>query len=182
MSANQATYLGTIYTSAAGQVSWTYGTSTSNCGAALFGVWNAYNRKTVGTTVQDSTVNWNYNTSTYREAHGSTTCIAQAVFGLTEDTSIGQYNCMGQPLSGASAGGCGVTADSTTATPTISSYLNNSATVVYFNSPMFVGVLGSGYHYLTMMEIGSTSGSGVTYFGASGGANGISGGVFQFVM
>lgn len=54
IAANKATYLGSIYTSAAGQVTYQFGTSASGGGAGMFGVWNMYNRVNVKTTVEDT--------------------------------------------------------------------------------------------------------------------------------
>ena len=44
VAANEGTYLGTIYASANGQISWTLGAAASGGTAGLLGVWNMYNR------------------------------------------------------------------------------------------------------------------------------------------
>jgi hypothetical protein len=54
VTANQATYLGTVYASANGQVSWIFGAAAAGGTAGLLGVWNMYNRVGVDTTVEDT--------------------------------------------------------------------------------------------------------------------------------
>jgi len=56
--ANQATYLGTFFSTAAGQTGVQFGSATAGGGAALIYLWNNYNRVKLTTIVVDSTANW----------------------------------------------------------------------------------------------------------------------------
>jgi len=83
VSANQATYLGTVYANANGQVSYVWGSAAVGGGAALFGVWNMFNQVDVDTVVNDSTASWSQSgTSTLRAANGSTNNRVSFVVGL----------------------------------------------------------------------------------------------------
>lgn len=88
VAANRLTLLGTVYASANGQISFTFGGSASGGAAALFGVWNMYNRVNVGTNVTDNGTQYSYTSSTYRQARASTGNQAQFVFGLNEDATF----------------------------------------------------------------------------------------------
>jgi hypothetical protein len=90
--ANQATYLGTVYSSANGQISYTFGASASGGTAALFGVWNMYNRVTTTTTVTDTGSDYTYTTATIREARGSTGNQISFVVGIQEDGVIAGFS------------------------------------------------------------------------------------------
>ena len=103
ISANQATYLGTIYTSGAGQVSWTLGASASGGTAGLLGVWNYYNRVSVGTTVTDNGTSYTYGTATVRQARASAGNQIQFVLGVQEDAV--QFAYMGAVIQ--NSGGTG---------------------------------------------------------------------------
>jgi len=93
ISANQATYLGTILTDAAsaGKVSFTYGAAASGGTAGRFGVWNNYNRVYITTNVIDSGAVYNYSSATIRQARGSAGNQITWVFGLSEDGIIASY-------------------------------------------------------------------------------------------
>jgi hypothetical protein len=85
VSANQGTYLGTVYSSANGQVSWTLGASASGGTAGLLGVWNMYNRVNVATTVTDSGASYTYAVNTVRQARASAGNQVSFISGLAED-------------------------------------------------------------------------------------------------
>jgi hypothetical protein len=88
--ANEATYLGTVRTGSAGQVSFTYG---SVGGAANLYVWNAYNQVPITTVVTDSTSSWTYSTATIRASNNSTSNRVNFLQGLAQggiDASVNQ--------------------------------------------------------------------------------------------
>jgi hypothetical protein len=91
VNANQATYLGTIYASANGQISWTFGAAASGGTAGLFGVWNMYNRVIVTTDVIDSGSAYTYTSATIRQTRASAGNQAQFVMGLAEDGITSNY-------------------------------------------------------------------------------------------
>lgn len=92
VSANQATYLGTVYASANGQISYTFGGSASGGSAALFGVWNMYNRVNISTDVMDSGTSYTYSSSTTRQARASTGNQVSFVVGLQENGLTASYS------------------------------------------------------------------------------------------
>lgn len=85
VSANQATYLGTVYASGNGAISYTFPAVGAPPTAGLFGVFNAYNRTITTGTLGDSVSSYTYASTTIRECHGDTTYQVQAVLGLQED-------------------------------------------------------------------------------------------------
>jgi len=85
VSANQGTYLGTVYASGNGQVSWTLGAAASGGTAALLGVWNAYSRANACTTVIDSGASYTYGSGTVRQARASAGNQITFVLGAQED-------------------------------------------------------------------------------------------------
>ena len=92
ISANQATYLGTILTDAAsaGSVSYTFGSAASGGGASRFGVWNYYNRVSAPTSVTDNGAAYTYSGLT-RAARGSTANRITFVSGVAEDAISSSY-------------------------------------------------------------------------------------------
>ncbi len=86
--ANLATYLGSIaIDGSAGQVSChvTYGQSRR------WGVWNAYNRKSIILKAGDATASWSYVTGTIRAANGSSANSITALCGLPEERIHATY-------------------------------------------------------------------------------------------
>lgn len=105
ISANQATYLGTILTdaAAAGKVSFTYGASASGGTAARFGVWNAYNRVVVATRVVDTGTTYTYTSATIRQARASAGNQITFVYGQAEDGVTATYAAAWQPVAASTA-------------------------------------------------------------------------------
>jgi hypothetical protein len=86
VAANQATYVGTMRTGSAGQTNYIFGTSSAGGTAGLFGLWNAYNRIQVKTTVTDINGSFTpYSSATIHPLDGSTTNRVSFVQGLAED-------------------------------------------------------------------------------------------------
>ena len=92
VSANQGTYLGTVYASANGQISWILGGAASGGISALLGVWNMYNRVSVTTNVEDTGASYTYTTGTVRQARASAGNQIQILMGLPEDGVLVSYN------------------------------------------------------------------------------------------
>jgi hypothetical protein len=115
VSANQGTYLGTVYASANGQVSFTFGASASGGTAALLGVWNMYNRVTVGTTVTDSGATYTYTPTTIRQARASAGNQITYLAGVYEDSVTASYSTRVNTANATGAGvAIGIGVDSTT--------------------------------------------------------------------
>lgn len=82
--AQRATYVGTTWSNAGSTFDWIYG---ANRTAAVFSVWNCYNRVRIVTSVTDDTGSWSYSGTTYRIRNGANTSTAHVdvVIGLQED-------------------------------------------------------------------------------------------------
>lgn len=116
ISANQATYLGTVMTDAstAGSVSFTLGGTASGGSAAYIGVWNYYNRVNASTMVVDSVAGYTYSTNTVRAANASNTNRVTLVSGVAEDAVNSKYSSVVQG-SASAVGTIGLCVDSTSA-------------------------------------------------------------------
>jgi hypothetical protein len=152
VSANQGTYLGTIYASGNGQISYVLGSGAAGGGAALLGVWNMYNKIDVKTTVTDTTAAWSYGGG-LRSVDGSTNNRVSFVSGLPQNGINSSYcDTVNPPNSGAGAA-LGFAMDNTAAfdkavysqTSTTSTISINGC-VIYNYNPI------SGFHYVQALE------------------------------
>lgn len=91
-SANTATYVGTIRTGSAGQVSFTYGSFAAGGGTGNLYVWNAYNQVPLRTTMGDSTASWNYTTATTRASNNSSSNRINFLTGLAQGGIIAEFS------------------------------------------------------------------------------------------
>jgi hypothetical protein len=124
VSANQGTYLGTVYASANGAISYKFGSAASGGGAGLLGVWNMYNRVTTTTTVQDNGAGgYTYSSSTIRQARASTGNQVTFVIGNAEDAVSCSY---GQQIDTAAVSGASGRFACSQLNSTTAFYLQNS--------------------------------------------------------
>jgi hypothetical protein len=86
VSANQGTYLSTVFADVNGGVSFALGAPAAGGTAALLGVWNYYNRVNVGPKVTDTTASYTYTTATIRQAAASAGNQIKFVIGVQEDS------------------------------------------------------------------------------------------------
>lgn len=164
VSANQATYLGSIYTSAAGQVSFTLGAAASGGTAALIGVWNAYNRVKLATNVVDSGTSYTYGTNTVRQARASSGNQVQSVYGLNEDGVMVAYTTVSSQTNSAIAS-TGIGLDSTSAYSggcSGNGYANTSSASISTIAPSCSLLPGVGIHTITALE-SAPSGANATF-------------------
>lgn len=89
--AQRGTYVGTIRTNGSATVDWIFGASASGGTAGFLGVWNAYNRVEVATTVVDSGAQYSYTSNTTRQARASSGNQISFVVGLQEDGLTATY-------------------------------------------------------------------------------------------
>lgn len=107
--ANQATYLGTVATdaSAAGQVTWQFGTAVAGGGQAIHNVWNYWDRKLVTTNVNGL----NNATFSSQIAAGYKACFDSATYrvtflsGLADDAQFFSQNFYGGATNNTGANG-----------------------------------------------------------------------------
>lgn len=95
--ADRGIYVGTIRTNGSSVVDWTFGSAASGGGAASFGVWNYYNRASIGTAVQDSGAAYAYAVAAWRQARASAGNQAQFIIGYSEDSFVCGYQQEIQP-------------------------------------------------------------------------------------
>jgi hypothetical protein len=179
---NQATYLGTVASdpTSNGKVSYTFGSVAAGGGAAWLGVWNAYNRVTTATTVQEPS-GWPVNNGGWLPLNGSLNDRVTYVVGLAEDgiTIVGRDAGTNPPSPGngpnpptvATGVGYGIAIDSF-GSPTVGGYgtmkVGTGATSAGVISANYFGIPGIGLHYVQEVQ-------GVTFNG--NGPGGLNGGV-----
>lgn len=155
ISANQATYLGTLYATANGQTGISLHPSGASGGTAnIVGLWNAYNRVRVTSSTIDSNSPWTYGTATWRPADNSTANRVSWVDGLAATPIQARYDVnfvSGFPK-------VGVVVNSTTSTPTVLSTGNGSGSGNLSAAQGFYPI--QGFNYAQAMEgafVGSTT-------------------------
>jgi hypothetical protein len=162
ISANQGTYLGTIYATANGQTSFIFGSANTSGQNGLFGVYNAYNQSSIATAISDTTASWVYTTATFRQARASSSNQIQYVDGLgTLSTSV-HYDINTTTVSAQAVIGIGI--DSTTVTSgRVGSAPGNANNDIMST---FSGTPGVGLHTIAALEKGGGSGT-QTFFGGA---------------
>lgn len=158
-SANQATYLGTIYTVSAGHTGMTFRPSTAAGGSAnILGVFNGYNRVRISTIEGDSNGSWT-STTTWQVADGNTNNSIRYVDGLaqvfiTADEQGGTLGSGGWSI--------GINFDSTTATPTYQVTINSTINVQAVATDSFPPALG--FHTVYPMIFNNVTWNGAPYY------------------
>ena len=157
VSANQGSYLGTVYATANGQLSYTLGGAASGGTAGLLGVWNMYNRVATSSIVIDSGTTYTYSTATVRQFRGSATFQTQFVVGVSEDSVQASFNNRISTVAAANASNqWGIGLDTTTAFSCARAIGGNSggsvgsygfASICAFNPPL-------GFHTISGNEQG----------------------------
>jgi hypothetical protein len=97
--ASRGTYVGTTRSDASSQLNWILGAASAGGTAAVLGVWNAYNRVQVVTSVTDSTSTWSYTSATIRPFNNSTSNRISYVCGLAEDMQFVSLYVTARPAS-----------------------------------------------------------------------------------
>jgi len=103
--ASRGTYVGTVRSNASSQLDWILGGSSAGGTAAIFGVWNAYNRRPVATQIIDTTASFTVAASGVASLNAAVGNRVTIVAGLQEDFHEAMINYTGQ--AGASSN-CGV--------------------------------------------------------------------------
>ena len=166
---NQATYLGTFYSTANGQTAFQFGAAPVTNTAAtpgLFGLWNAYNRVNVVSRSWPGTSSWNYAVATWRQTNASAAVQTQFVIGLSEDGVTALIN---DAITASTTGNCeiGIGVDSTSSPAGASTGVVGASNTLVPASGMYTGYPGVGLHTLAGIERASNGGSTCTYFGSN---------------
>lgn len=155
VAADQATYLGTIYTTAAGQTGIQFKPAGATGGSnTIVGIWNAYNQKPAMTRSYDNGAAYTYNSGTWRAADGNTNNRISRVQGLATDVPW-VLELAGQNMNNNSCGGplSGIVMDWTTGGPEVVASFNPCIT--FGNATMPAGIAltpVSGFHYYQAVE------------------------------
>lgn len=170
VSANQGTYLGTVYANGNGQISYVFPAFGSPPTAGLFGVFNAYNRVTTSGTLGENVASYTYSSATVRQCNADTTYNVQFVQGLSEDAVTATSN---QYATSGGAGfnlfaGIGLDASNSFATNSLVGRSVSGATVSGPAVANFSSTL-MGFHTLSCNEASSGAGT-VTVTGNAAGA------------
>jgi hypothetical protein len=162
IAADQATYLGSFYTTAAGATSFqpdiAGAAGGSNSCACLF---NAYNRVPYSFRETDSTGNWSDTSRSWRVADGSSSNAVRWVDGLQQSPVLAIAQTIFQPSSGQAQ--IGINFDSTTAAPIALAYGGISTNVMQFLTPLNSKPL-MGLHTAYWMELAVSAN--VTFWGS----------------
>jgi len=155
ISANEATYLGTIYATANGQTGMAFKPAAAAGGSnPTLGLYNAYNRVTYLSRNQDSTTSWTYGTSTWRASDNSSSNRVTYVDGLGQSLVSASFTQLAQGGTSISAA-WGIDRDSTSATPaTLGQF---SFTTAGGGAVTTAFTPSIGLHYIQEVEWGSGS-------------------------
>lgn len=117
---NQCSYVGTMRTgSSTGTTNFVFGSSAAGGGAAIFGLWNNYNRVNFAATVNDSTASWTFSSATAAalDASGTGSGLNNRVtfvMGLAQDAFVCSFtNAIGTAAVAGAAGYVGFALDAT---------------------------------------------------------------------
>lgn len=159
VSANQGTYIGTVYCTANGQTGIAIKPTAASGGTAnIMGVYNAYNRVPISIIERDSAL-WTYATNAWRLAHNSTSNSIAWVDGLGQNSiNVVVQNIAVLPAS--TNYGMGVNIDATTGQPinvSFGLFSTVAATPPIANQASFYPLIG--YHTAYAMEFLNASNS-----------------------
>ena len=167
VAANQATYLGTLYTSSTATTVMQFKPSaTSGGNANILGLYNAYNRIRIGAVSQDSQTAYTYSTATWRAPAGGSSNNIHWVDGLQQSSITASYRSIVQGTTG-SAGAVGVDFDSTSAQPAMLAVGGNGQIVVTLEAIELSPPL-MGYHYAQGVEESTSGGQAISFNVGSG--------------
>lgn len=168
--AGRGTYVGTIRTNGSSTTDYIFGGTAAGGTAGFFGVWNMYNRVTVGTMVIDNTDTWNYDppsAAALRQSNNSSNMRVSYVCGLAEDAIDVRYT----QWAGSSAADTPVVAigvDSTTVSSGVvpaGIYIGSTMSASY--AALYAGIPGQGFHYVAALESTNNGGS-LPFYGDNG--------------
>ena len=162
ISANQATYLGTFYTSAAGQTTWQCNpAAAAGGGNGQLYLWNAHNRVPFNCSSLDNTSSWSYGTLTWRSADNSNSNRFSFVDGAQQSPLFAEYWVLViGGATGADEAGIGInstSANSASFSAPTYSLSPQTALARYTGYPLL------GRNYVQALEYGGSSG---TWYGA----------------
>lgn len=166
----QGTYLGTFYTTSAGQTSMVLHPSAASGGTGnILGLWNAYNRINISSQSMDNTSSWTYTSNALRAANGSNNNRISFVDGLQDSSLKAVYTCnCGVSVAGTVEAAIAIGIDSASATAS-GCAASSIATVQVVNTASFLSAYPVlGFHYVQALE-SNPANTGTASFGNLGG-------------
>jgi len=168
ISADLHTYLGSFYTTAAGQTGVQFFPAAASGGSnPIVGLWNAYNQVPIDVTSID-TLSHGYTTGTWRAASASNSNRVTGIWGLV---SSAPHVTFGEDINdnnNCAVPQIGIVEDSTSATPAVAGTWRACG---FGSGQVMIGLAGAlpqvGLHYFQAMELG---GAGANFNGLALGA------------
>jgi hypothetical protein len=158
------TYVGTGLTDASSQMNWHPGGLAAGGTAAVFGLWNRWNRVRCPFFFGDTTASWSYVTASWRAANGAANMRCNVVAGLDLDAMEATINGMVSYGAGSFATSIAIGANTTVGQSGPGSGAGNIGEVSAA-SGSYSGMLGMGARYIAAVELGSGTTS--TFYGAT---------------
>lgn len=150
-------YLGSVRTNSAGTVDHIFCSSAAGFGGGTFGVWNAYNKERVNSKLaSDSGGTYSTTNNTMNAAHNSATARIYMIRGLDVDEA--EFEGFFYTVPGAAtAMVAGFGLDSTTTFASGCRPGWNNSGVSNQANPVYVGLPGLGWHFVSANELNSTT-------------------------
>lgn len=160
--AQRGTWVGTIYCNSSSEVDFKLGSIDADFGEAIVGIWNAYNRVSVGGCVRSSLNSWTYSTATWRPANASAKARATMIHGLAGEYFEATGKMLVNHSTPGAAGATGVALNTT---------ITYSSAPYFYQSPGYTNeaisftraIAPLGLNYITMVE--TTDSPSMTFFG-----------------
>src|SRR5581483_3702624 len=159
VSADQATYLGTIYTTAAGQTTVNIAPAAAAGGSnSIVGLWNAYNGEEIVVSTSNSDASYTYSSATWRPADNSNSNRITWVDGLRQSPVKGQFTV--GVLGPGNGEEIGVAINAISGTPGFAGYMGANITLPITQAVPFSSGPLMGLNYAQEMEaVGSGTGT-----------------------
>lgn len=174
--AGRGTWVGTVMSDAASKFNWVLGSSAAGGGAAILGVWNAYNRVRVESLTVETTASWTYNTNGWRSANNSDANRATFVSGASEDSYIAEGTSVVAQTGATGNGWSGVGIDSTSSPGGQIGRVNGNGSSPYVSIVSRLAGAAFGKHFVQLLENGGGITTSTWYGDASTGIR------FSFMM
>lgn len=163
LSADQATYLGTFYTTGAGTTTMQFKAASASGGSnAFLALWNAYNRVLINSWNQESASGYTATSSTFSRLNASSSNRVTIVDGIGQSPVDVKAYVFTNSSAGGVQGDMGVLRDATSGTPiTVGLAASTSiSTIAAFDH--FAPAIG--LHYFQMMEADASNSGTVTFY------------------
>ncbi len=172
ISANQATYLGSFYTTANGQTGMAFTSSGAGGGGGVLGLFNAYNQEPVASYEYDTTSSWSIQTTTWRHADANANNAISFVDGLGYTAVSSIYTIAVQETGATNGYGFGLAENWSSGGPSIQSAIYQANTNASTSSQVFGSFRPSiGFNTISALEVTVNAASSITVYAAGYGGS-----------